>query len=92
MRVMANHNPQEVILAQFSLYVHRGGLMPDLFHFLHTRYMLYYIRPKTDNLYMNQYVSNVNVCGGKSFLSLPIKTRFIPDFTATFCFSKQNRK
>ena len=27
-----SHHPQEV-LAQFSLYVHKGGLMPDSFHF-----------------------------------------------------------
>ena len=29
----SSHHPQEVILAQFSLYVHKGGLMPDSFHF-----------------------------------------------------------
>ena len=27
------HHPQEGILAQFSLYVHKSGLKPDLFHF-----------------------------------------------------------
>ena len=27
------HHPQEVLLAQFSLYVHKGGLKPDTFHF-----------------------------------------------------------
>ena len=26
------HHPQEVLLAQFSLYVHNGGLKPDSFH------------------------------------------------------------
>ena len=26
------HHPQEVLLAQFSLYVHKGGLKPDSFH------------------------------------------------------------
>ena len=30
-----SHHPQEVLLAQFSLYVHKGGLKPDSFHFLH---------------------------------------------------------
>ena len=30
----SSHHPQEVLLAQFSLYVHKGGLMPDSFHFL----------------------------------------------------------
>ena len=29
----SSHNPQEVLLAQFSLYVHKCGLKPDLFHF-----------------------------------------------------------
>ena len=28
----SSHHPQEVILAQFSLYVHKGGLKPDSFH------------------------------------------------------------
>ena len=30
----SSHHPQEVLLAQFSLYVHRGGLKPDSFHFI----------------------------------------------------------
>ena len=29
----SSHHPQEVLLAQFSLYVHKGGLKPDLFQF-----------------------------------------------------------
>ena len=29
----SSHHPQEVLLAQFSLYVHQGGLKPDSFHF-----------------------------------------------------------
>ena len=33
----SSHHPQEVLLAQFSLYVHKGGLKPDSFHFLHRR-------------------------------------------------------
>ena len=32
----SSHHPQEVLLAQFSLYVHKGGLKPDSFHFLLT--------------------------------------------------------
>ena len=30
----SSHHPQEVFLAQFSLYVHKSGLKPDSFHFL----------------------------------------------------------
>ena len=33
-RTVSSHHPQEVLLAQFSLYVHKGGLMPDSFHFI----------------------------------------------------------
>ena len=28
----SSHHPQEVLLAQFSLSVHKGGLKPDSFH------------------------------------------------------------
>ena len=31
-RTVSSHYPQEVLLAQFSLYVHKGGLKPDSFH------------------------------------------------------------
>ena len=30
----SSHHPQEVLLAQFSLHVHKGGLKPDSFHFI----------------------------------------------------------
>ena len=29
----SSHHPQEVLLAQFSLYVHKGGLKPDSLHY-----------------------------------------------------------
>ena len=38
----SSHHPQEVILAQFILYVHKGGLKPDSFHF--TRFLAPFIR------------------------------------------------
>ena len=34
MSSQSSHQPQEVLLAQFSLYVHKGGLKPDSFHFI----------------------------------------------------------
>ena len=34
----SSHHPQEVLLAQFSLYVHKGDLKPDSFHFLLAAY------------------------------------------------------
>ena len=30
----SSHHPQDVLLAQFSLYVHKGSLKSDSFHFL----------------------------------------------------------
>ena len=36
----SSHHPQKVLLAQVSLYVHKGGLKPDLFHF-HFIYMIH---------------------------------------------------
>ena len=36
-RIVPSHSsdhPQEVLLAQFSLYVHKGGLKPDSFNFI----------------------------------------------------------
>ena len=40
----SSHHPQEVLLAQFSLYVHKGGLKPDSFHFSRNFYY-YYVKP-----------------------------------------------
>ena len=34
----SSHHPQEVLLAQFSLYGHKGGLKPDSFHFISSLY------------------------------------------------------
>ena len=36
----SSHHPQEVLLAQFSLYVHKGGLQPDSFHFISKHYCM----------------------------------------------------
>ena len=38
MSSQSSHYHQEVLLAQFSLYVHKGGLKPDTFH-LYVRYI-----------------------------------------------------
>ena len=42
----SSHQPQEVLLAQFSLYVHKGGLKPDSFHFFSRR-------PYHGNIYLS---------------------------------------
>ena len=33
-RTVSSHHPQEVLQAQFSLYVHKGGLKPNSFNFI----------------------------------------------------------
>ena len=40
MSSQSSHHPQEVLLAQFSLYVHKGGLKPDSFHFYYCNSLL----------------------------------------------------
>ena len=34
MSSQSSHHPQEVLLSQYSLYVHKGGLKPDSFYFI----------------------------------------------------------
>ena len=40
----SSHHPQEVLLAQFSLYVHKGGLKLDSFHFIFTTDIVFYLQ------------------------------------------------
>ena len=43
---MSSHHPQEVLLAKFSLFVHKGGLKPDSFYLVEDLYsaiMLFYL-------------------------------------------------
>ena len=44
----SSHHPQEVLLAQSSLYVHKGGLKLDSFHFI---YLAVDVLNQTDALY-----------------------------------------
>ena len=37
--ISSSHHLQEVLLVQFSLYVHKGGLKPDSFHFICIGYL-----------------------------------------------------
>ena len=43
---------QEVLLAQFSLYVHKSGLKPDSFHFI----------SKIPNCYSYNQIHNTQLC------------------------------
>ena len=47
----SSHHPQEVLLAQFSLYVHKGGLKPDSFiHYY--EFKIYRTVIKQERLYL----------------------------------------
>ena len=46
-RAVSSHHLQEVLLAQFSLYVHKGGLKPDSFHFLSSHCVAFTTRVMT---------------------------------------------
>ena len=45
----SSHHPQEVLLAQFSLYVHKGGIKPDSFH-LQVKSNMADICPSSNNI------------------------------------------
>ena len=38
----SSHHPQEVLLAQFSLYVHKSGLKPDSFNLIFLTKSVYF--------------------------------------------------
>ena len=60
----SSHHPQEVLLAQFSLYVHKGGLKPDSFH--------YCDRPVTNNTLSPMWNDTADSNPWASFIYFPI--------------------
>ena len=64
----SSHHPQEVILAQFSLYVHKGGLKPDLFHSI-----MYTSSERSVKVSREHYFTRQgrNVCGLYCSICLP---------------------
>ena len=59
----SSHHPQEVLLAPFSLYVHKGGLKPDSFHFSHDNYISW-------SPFEDKYITS-NLRTGKPLKSCP---------------------
>ena len=60
-RTVSSHHPQEVLLAQFSLYVHKGGLKPDSFHFyLHKHLSL---QDKIVYCFSTHVKTEITMCG-----------------------------
>ena len=60
----SSHHPQEVLLAQFSLYVHKGGLKPDSFHYRDSQ-----LQVTENSCYLwNLSPSMISVSGVKAYL------------------------
>ena len=49
----SSHHPQEVLLVQFSLYVHKGCLKPDSFHFIRQPAHVGYVSSRSQPLVCN---------------------------------------
>ena len=69
----SSQHPQEVLLAQFSLYVHKSGLKPDLFHLFSRVYhhqidvsrailSSYMIVKRLVRIFIYNYVSGYIIC------------------------------
>ena len=56
----SSHHPQEVLLAQFSLYVHKGGIKPDSFHFISSLVIFGFQRHNMRSLYNR--IKKMNEC------------------------------
>ena len=84
----SSHRPQEVLLAQFSIYVHKGGLKPDSFYFLWEASMteMQRARPQTDRARNSNLVS-----GGQCLLiHLTILARFSQPTLGCMCTQNPN--
>ena len=81
----SSHHPQEVLLAQFSLYVHKGGLKPDLFHFQRPHFSIC-ITWFSQNRDLKQIRRHISLSTAKSFASAVdsiIATLFFRSVTET---------
>ena len=61
-RAVSSHHPLEVLLAQFSQYVHKSGLKPDSFQFifLHCKYASHIRCELPPSTVITQVTSGVN--------------------------------
>ena len=65
----SSHHPQEVLLAQFSLYVHKGGLKPDSSHFIsdlfskkvHIIFMYKFVNKTLPELFSSMFKTNSQI-------------------------------
>ena len=60
----SSHHPQEVLLAQFSLYVHKGGLKPDSFHFIFLTHSILKLPLSSSSTTSRELLSQFSTCSG----------------------------
>ena len=58
----SSHHPQEVLLAQFSLYVHKGGLKPESYMLMAVGHPWHACKLRS-NLYMKNSFLRSSICG-----------------------------
>ena len=66
----SSHHPQKVLLAQFSLYVHKGGLKPDSFHFILKTFLVLTGDTASSDTVNGRFSDWVSYCLFLRFLSL----------------------
>ena len=57
----SSHHPQGVLLAQFSLYVHKGGLKPHSFHFILFVLFCAFVRPIIHSPFLHSWFVHLHV-------------------------------
>ena len=77
----SSHHPQEVLLAQFSLYVHKSGLKPDSFHFFYFKSDL----SSSPRFPHGTDTWRCPTCSSDVITNLPANTRCSPEVGSMLC-------
>ena len=102
----SSHHPQEILLAQFSLYVHKGGLKPDSFLYSESKLLklsvnltlkaLNFLKKimKTKDFFLFEIIINVFVSSSRFIWILMLwvygHKKYYYFYSAGIDFSRQN--
>ena len=77
----SSHHPYEILLAQFSLYVHKGGLKPDSFilHRKKSSIVCYLFNTNTSPDQINKPHRKLRVCQTRR-ISIPHKNEYVHQY------------
>ena len=83
----SSHHPQEVVLAQFSLYVHKGGLKPDSSHFFLLRCKSLKFLSQADMTWLFQNLPTAAILGNFKMVATAMHSHanFLLDHHRTTC-------